>query len=203
MTRAILCPDAMAPDRLAVELGWPDVPVVPSLAGLAPIEGMPRRGEVGVCIRGATGAEQVVAHGRAEAAVAAALANLTATTVVLASLDAFRLDDPRIATSRLIDGRVIAAELAEVRGPLGVIVPVARMVKADLPPLAPERVTHASPFDPERLGVAAMDLKRCDLIALWSYGFTAAQAEMVERLSGRPVFLPRHALARRLSTYPA
>jgi hypothetical protein len=193
METVILCPDARAPDGLADDLGLSGVRVVAALAGIGPMDGLAKRDQPVVCIRSATGAEQVVGRAVVADAVSRAVAALAGTRVVLASTEALG-----VAAPDLINGADITRDLAALPGSLGLIVPVARMLKQDVPHLMPDRVTHASPYDPERLGVAAMALKGSARIALWSYGFTRTHAAMVEAMAGCPVFLPRVALAARL-----
>ncbi len=193
MDTVILCPDARAPDGLADDLGLPGVRVVAALAGLGPMDGLPKRDQPVLCIRGSMGAEQVVARAVAAEAVGRALMSLAGSRVVLASTEPLGVTVPD-----LIDGADVARDLAALPGSLGLIVPVARLLKQDVPHLMPDRVTHASPYDPERLGVAAMTLKGMTRIALWSYGFTPAHAAQVAAMAGCPVFLPRVALAARV-----
>ena len=88
--------------------------------------------------------------------------------------------------------------IAESARSLGVMVPLAKQIdEFHCPRRANQRImmTHASPYTPGRLEVAARELKQVDVIVMHCMGYTEAMRQAVANVSGKPVLLARRLVA--------
>ena len=88
--------------------------------------------------------------------------------------------------------------IAEGARSLGVMVPLAKQIgEFHYQRRADQRImmAHASPYTPDKLEMAARELKQADVIVMHCMGYTEAMRQTVANVSGRPTLLARRLVA--------
>lgn len=191
----------IGPELDVVELGALD-----GLTDRQIIELAPRRGEHHLVTRLKSGREVVVGKRAIRTRVQRLLTGLDRQRVDFAVLlctgrfTALRAPCLLLESQAVVDHGV--ASLAASAASVGVLVPLreqVRQFRSPWPRAPGVRVTHASPYRPDRLVRAAKELARNDLIVMHCIGYTERMRRGVAATSGRPVLLARRMVAGAIS----